>query len=67
MWALLIYFAADNVISWLSSPLIFYPIMLLVALFMLIQSMGLGHLMSTLAKETGHIIARQVGVDKFLQ
>lgn len=60
------YFAADNVISWLSTPLLFYPVLLLVGAALMVQSMGLGHIATTVIKETGWIIARRIGIDKVL-
>jgi hypothetical protein len=29
MWVLLAWFASDNVMSWLSSPILFYPLILI--------------------------------------
>lgn len=46
------FFAADNVISWLSSPLLFYPILMTLGFVILVQSMGLSHIVFPLLKQT---------------
>jgi membrane-bound ClpP family serine protease len=58
MYLLLAFFAADNVLSWLTSPLIFYPLLLVVSIVALAFSMGLDGLMLPFVKTTVNTILR---------
>ena len=48
MYLLLAFFASDNILSWLSSPIIFYPLMLVLGAFAMLYSAGLGPIMGPL-------------------
>ena len=52
---MLAFFAADNVIGWLSSPLIFYPIVLILGGVSLLYSMGLGPVIGPLFRQTVNV------------
>lgn len=41
MWVLLVWFASDNVIGWLSSPILFYPIILLAGVLVILFQLGI--------------------------
>lgn len=41
MYILLAWFASDNIMSWLSSPILFYPLILLFALLTAAWNLGL--------------------------
>lgn len=55
IYLLLAFFAADNVIGWLSSPLIFYPIVLILGGVSLLYSMGLGPVIGPLFRQTVNV------------
>lgn len=63
IYLLLAFFAADNVMGWLSSPLIFYPLMLVFGAIAVLYSMGLGSLMGPLARQSINMGLRSVGVN----
>lgn len=50
IYLMLAFFAADNVMSWLASPIIFYPLMLILGGVSILYSMGLGPIMLPLAR-----------------
>eukprot|EP00347_Sterkiella_histriomuscorum_P023862 403333128 len=56
IYLLLAFFAADNVIGWLSSPLIFYPIVMILGGVSLLYSMGLGPVIGPLARQTVNVV-----------
>ena len=41
MYVLLAWFASDNIMSWLSSPILFYPLILVFALLVAAWNLGL--------------------------
>lgn len=41
MYALLAWFASDNIMGWLSSPILFYPLILIGSLLLVAWQMGL--------------------------
>lgn len=50
MWVLLAWFASDNILNWLASPLFFYPLILLSSVCLVLHQMGiLSVLVSTFA------------------
>jgi hypothetical protein len=50
LWVLLAFFAFDNIMSWLSSPLFFYPLVFIGGCIMMLYSMGLGSVMGPVAR-----------------
>lgn len=62
IYALLAFFAADNVIGWLSSPLIFYPIVVLLGGISLLYSMGLGPVIGPIARQTLNVAVGRFGM-----
>jgi hypothetical protein len=63
IYLMLAFFAADNVMGWLSSPFIFYPLMLVVGGIAMLYSMGLGSLMGPLARQSVNLGLRNVGLN----
>lgn len=63
IYLLLAFFAADNVMGWLSSPLIFYPLMLIIGGVAMLYSMGLGSLMGPLARQSINMGLRSTGLN----
>lgn len=63
IYLLLAFFAADNVMGWISSPFIFYPLMFLVGAVAMLYSMGLGPLIGPLARGTINTGFRSAGVN----
>jgi hypothetical protein len=60
---LIAFFAADNVLSWISSPIIFYPLMFVVGIISLLYSMGLGGIMLPVFRQTVNMVLRRAGLD----
>jgi hypothetical protein len=60
---LIAFFAADNVLSWISSPSIFYPLMFVVGIISLLYSMGLGGIMLPVFRQTVNMVLRRAGLD----
>ncbi|CDW88237.1 uncharacterized protein STYLEM_17355 [Stylonychia lemnae] len=56
IYLLLAFFAADNVIGWLSSPLIFYPLVMILGGISMLYSMGLGPVIGPLARQTTNVV-----------
>jgi len=50
--ALLIFFAFDNVVAWLASPFIFYPLTLIIGFVAMLFSMGMGGMIIPVARQT---------------
>lgn len=50
MWVLLAWFASDNIMNWLSSPIFFYPLIMIGSICMVLQSMGILGVMFEVAK-----------------
>jgi hypothetical protein len=50
MWILLAWFASDNIMNWLASPIFFYPLIMIGCLCLVLQSMGILGLMLGLMK-----------------
>ena len=63
IYLLLAFFAADNVMGWISSPLIFYPLMLIFGSIAMLYSMGLGSLMGPLARQVVNGGLRGAGIN----
>ena len=63
IYLVLAFFAADNVLSWLASPFIFYPLVMVLGVISIMYSMGLGGVMFMVARQTTNLILRRVGVD----
>lgn len=40
IWALLAWFASDNVMNWIASPILFYPLLMVVMLIVALHSAG---------------------------
>jgi len=55
IYLMLAFFAADNVMGWISSPFIFYPLMLILGGVAMLYSMGLGPLLGPLARQTVNV------------
>ncbi len=51
-WALLIFFAYDNVIGWFSTPWIFYPLVSIILMIVLLFANGLGGVFAPLFRGT---------------
>ena len=64
LWALLAFFAADNLMSWLSSPLVFYPAMLLLGALVIVHSLGLTYIVLPLVKQTVWFTVRRMRIDR---
>lgn len=60
----LAFFAADNVMSWLASPILFYPILMIMGAFAVVHSMGLSPIVMPLLKQTMVQIARSIKLDR---
>ena len=41
LWVLLAWFASDNVMNWIASPIIFYPLLLLCSIAIVLHQMGI--------------------------
>ena len=41
MWVALAWFASDNVMSWLSSPILFYPLVILAGILVILFQLGI--------------------------
>ena len=41
MWVLLAFFASDNIMGWLSSPILFYPLVLLAGVAVILNQLGI--------------------------
>ena len=63
IYALLAFFAADNVLSWIASPIIFYPLMFVLSIIIMLYSMGLGGIMWPVFRQTVNLVLRRVGLD----
>mmetsp|Transcript_45372 Transcript_45372/g.33152 ORF Transcript_45372/g.33152 Transcript_45372/m.33152 type:complete len:114 (-) Transcript_45372:27-368(-) len=63
IYALLAFFAMDNVMSWISSPLIFYPLMMVFGVISMLYAMGLGGVMLPLARQSINLALRRVNVN----
>jgi len=64
LWALLAFFAADNLMSWLSSPLVFYPAMLVLGALVIVHSLGLTYIVLPLVKQTVWFTVRRMRIDR---
>ena len=64
LWAVLAFFAADNLMSWLSSPLIFYPAMLVLGAFVIVHSLGLTYIVLPLVKQTLWFTVKRLRIDR---
>jgi hypothetical protein len=60
---MLAFFAADNVMGWLSSPIIFYPLMLVLGGVSILYSMGLGPVMVPLARQSVNMGLRRFNIN----
>jgi hypothetical protein len=50
-WALLVFFAADNILGWFYSPFLFYPMAFLATVFGVVYAMGMGDIAIPLVKQ----------------
>jgi len=60
---LLAFFAFDNVMAWISHPIIFYPLMMLVSVIAMLYSMGLGGVMIPVARQSINMGLRNFNVN----
>ena len=65
-WALFVFFAYDDVLRMLLSPILFYPTMLVVSVAGLLYSMGLGPLFVPVVKSQVNMYARMAGLGDVL-
>lgn len=63
IYLLMAFFAADNVLSWIASPFIFYPLMMVLSVVAMLYSMGLGGIMFPLFRQSVNLVLRRVGLD----
>jgi len=61
MYALLAFFAVDNVIVWMASPFIFYPMVLVGSFIIMLISVGLGGLIKPIFRM---IVNRVMGLTR---
>ena len=66
IYLVLVFFAADNVLSWLTSPFIFYPLIIVLGFVSILYSMGLGGVMLVVIRQSANLILRRVGIDFLL-
>lgn len=59
MIAITFFFAIDNVMGWLSSPFIFYPLMFVAMAVALMYTMGLGGLLGPVATQSINLALRR--------
>ena len=66
MWVLLAWFASDNIMNWLASPLFFYPLILLASVCLVLHQMGILSLLVSIAmpfvKGTVNGVLAKVGI-----
>jgi hypothetical protein len=60
---LFIFFASDNVLSWMSHPFLFYPIMMIAGGVAVIYSMGMGGVVFPLVRQSINLGFRQAGLN----
>lgn len=63
IYALMAFFAFDNVLSWLSSPIFFYPVIMIGGVIAILFSMGLGPLIKPVVRQTANLVFSRAGVD----
>ena len=63
IYLLMAFFAADNVLSWIASPFIFYPLMMILGVVAMLYSMGLGGILFPVFRQSVNMILRRAGVD----
>jgi hypothetical protein len=63
MWAFLAFFAADNVLTWIASPIMFYPAILILGMLAMIHSLGLMHIFLPIVKQTIVFTLRKLRID----
>jgi hypothetical protein len=63
IYLLLAFFAADNVLSWIASPFIFYPLMMVVSVVAMLYSMGFGGIMLPLFRQSVNFTLRRFNID----
>jgi len=56
MWGLIGIFAIDDILDWIHTPLIFYPIVLLIGIYLALQSFGLVPIVFPLLKQTANFM-----------
>ena len=66
IYLVLAFFAADNILSWLTSPFIFYPLIIILGFVSILYSMGLGGVMLVVIRQSANLILRRVGIDFLL-
>jgi len=62
IYGLLAFFAADNIFSWLSHPILFYPIIMFGGLISILFSMGLGPVLKPIFRQVANLLLSRVGV-----
>jgi hypothetical protein len=65
-WGLFVFFAYDDILRMLMSPMLFYPTMLVVSVSALLYSMGLGPLFIPVVRSQVNMYARMTGVGDVL-
>ena len=63
LWFILAFFAFDNVMGWLSSPILFYPLILISGIIMMLYSMGMGPIMIPVARQSVNLALRRAGTN----
>ena len=66
MIGLLVYFGYDDVYRMLMSPILFYPVMLIVTMVALLYSMGLGPVMIPLVRQQVNKYSRKAGIGELM-
>ena len=62
MYAVLLFFAYDDIFRMCMNPILFYPIIFIFSILALLYSIGLGPIMVPLALQNFNLILRKVGV-----
>jgi len=63
IYGLLAFFAFDNVLAWLASPIFFYPVIMIGGLISILFSMGLGPVLKPIFRQTANLVLGRLGVD----
>ena len=63
IYGLLAFFAFDNVLAWLASPIFFYPVIMIGGVISILFSMGLGPVIKPVFRQTTNLVLGRVGVD----
>ena len=63
VYFILVFFAFDDIIRWLNSPLLFYPLLTIATAFGVIYSLGFSPVVSMLLSQTYHLFSRKIGIE----